>query len=317
MRLVVIVSVLGGCASDNEVKPQGEDPSEVPSPYLVEDDGGAEVVALAPAAVERGVEAVLTEVFSYDPMVLFEAQQAAYAEGDGDCPYVYADYLELYGYYYWYDSCSASNGSSFDGYSYYVDQQDVEGEGYAYDDYHTFYGLTDIHTRAGERYEQTGSAYFYDTNYYAYGYRYLYWSIGGDFIWTGATYADTWLGADLSMQLVGYAYQYDADGGTLLALDGTVGGLAGDFDSVSFSGLFAMDEAIGNDCPEPGGMLSIRDSATGEWYDVEFQGPAYWGAETFPPECDACGEVYNRGEHLGQVCPNLDSLTAWKGRPWR
>lgn len=316
MRLVVTASLLAGCASDAALNEQDSPVPDVPSPYLVEDTGTEEIPTLAPEIVQRGVQSVVDEVFSYDPMLIFQAQQAAYAAGDGDCPYVYDDYLDLYGYYYWYDTCSASNGSTFDGYSYYVDLEDQDGGYYVYDDYHTFYGLTDIYTAAGERYEQTGQASYYNTDYYAYGYRYVSWYISGDFIWTGASFGDTWLGADMSMQLSGYGYQYDNDGGTLLSLEGTVGGLAGDFDSVAFTGLFAMDEAIGNDCPEPGGTVSIREASTGEWYDVEFQGPSYWGAGTFPPECDGCGDVYHRGDWLGQACPDLTTLTRWKEQPW-
>jgi hypothetical protein len=306
--------LLLACATETGVAGAGDSAVD-PSPYLVDDTGADAVASLDAAVVERGVEEVLAQVLGADPAVLFDAQRAAYAQGDGDCPYVYDDYVDVYTYYYWYDSCSTDQGASFDGYSYWYDGDGQTLGGTPYEEYQTFYGLTDIHLADGQRYEQTGSASLTNVHYADYAYRYVGWSVSGDFIWTGDAWGDTWLGRDQSMQLSGYGYQYDS-GGTLLYLDGTVGGLSGEFDAVSIGALFAMDEAIGNSCPEPGGSISLHEASTGEWYDVDFQGPPYWGAETFPPECDGCGTLYHRGEALGQVCPDLALLTTWRTRPW-
>ena len=59
----------------------------------------------------------------------------------------------------------------------------------------------------------------------------------------------------------------------------------------------------------------MRDSE-GEWYDVNFQGPPYQGARVLPNDCDGCGQVYYRGELLGEVCPDFSILTDWEDRPW-
>ncbi len=307
----------GGCAPENTLSPQKAPEEEaLPSPYLAEETDTTDVVVLSPDQVQVGIESVLSEMLGLDPSLIFDAQDEAFAAGDGECPLVYDTYVTLYGYYYWYATCEASNGASFDGYAYYNRMYEVDYGTYTYKDYGYFYGLTDIRTADGQRYEQTGSAYFYDIDYYASANRYLAWTVAGDFIWTGEDHEDDWLGADVSMQMNGYTYQYDS-GATLMYVNGTLGGLDGEFDSASFNKVFAMDAAMGNTCPEPGGTISIRDGSTGEWYDVDFQGPKYWGAGTFPPDCDGCGSVYHRGEYLGQACPNLDGMLTWEGRPWR
>lgn len=306
--------LFSGCDSDGALHPTESDEPDLPSPYLVDDSGTGPVATLAPEQVAAGLESAVAEVLGLDPVLIFDAQSALLAAADGSCPYVYDDYVALYGYYYWYDTCDTSEGASFDGYSYYYDILDADYGGYTYNAYHYFYGLADMSTPAGERYEQTGYAYYYDIDYTDSGYRWFAWVLQGDFVWTGPSFGDSWLGADLSFTFDGSAYRY-ASGGTVFSMNGTVGGLSGEFDSVSFDQLFAMDAAAGGDCDEPGGRISVRD-ASGEWYDVEFQGPAWWGAQTFPPECDGCGEVYHRGDHLGQACPDLRGILAWQGRPW-
>ena len=61
--------------------------------------------------------------------------------------------------------------------------------------------------------------------------------------------------------------------------------------------------------------MSIRD-ADGEWYQAIFDGPAFQGAEVFPPDCDGCGEVWFRGQRLGEVCPDFSAFTDWQDQPW-
>jgi hypothetical protein len=303
--------ILFACATENQL---GNAADPVPSPYLVEDTGTGAIATLSPEEVSEGVRSTVAEVLAMDPAFIFDAQTTALAGADSDCPYIYDDYIDLYGYYYWYDTCDTESGGSFDGYSYYNLIRNVDYGSYVYNNYGYFYGLSDVSTPKGERFEQTGYAYYYDVDYVDSGYRYNAWDIQGDFIWTGDTYGDTWLGQDISMVFSGSAYRYGY-GGALISMNGTIGGLDGAFDAVSFTDLFAINETAGGTCNEPGGTISIRDTA-GEWYDVEFQGPAYWGAENFPPLCDGCGDIYNRGVYLGQACPDLSGLLDWKGRPW-
>ena len=90
----------------------------------------------------------------------------------------------------------------------------------------------------------------------------------------------------------------------------------GTANSIWFDGVWIATEGQGSDCPiEPSGTISIRDDA-GDWYDVEFQGPGYSGAASFPPECDGCGDVWYQGENLGQACVDFSAMTDWEGSPW-
>ena len=61
--------------------------------------------------------------------------------------------------------------------------------------------------------------------------------------------------------------------------------------------------------------MSVRD-LDGDWYDVVFDGPTDWGADSDPDLCDGCGEAYFRGEDVGAVCPDFSGLNGWEGTPW-
>lgn len=320
---MILLFWLVGCGSDTGIgaAPAGVDLDTTatvvpvnPSPYVVEDDETDGAEALPLEAVSTGVTSALTAALSLDPRVLFRAHADVMRAGDAACPAVLDDYYTTYGYYYWYATCASDAGTSFDGYGYYYDTTERDyGSYYAHEaDY--WYGLADIRTGDGQRFEMTGSASYYDYDYPG-AYTYYSWSMLGDFVWTGPDYANTWLGQDLSTQLSGWAYRY-LSGATAMSLDGSIGGLEGAFDAANLRQVVMISTSAGSNCEsEPGGTISVRTS-DGEWYDISFDGPKYWGATTFPPDCDGCGRVSHRGVEIGEVCPDLSSLLGWAERPW-
>jgi hypothetical protein len=96
----------------------------------------------------------------------------------------------------------------------------------------------------------------------------------------------------------------------------SVSGLTGELSAVRLNNIYMYSENLGSMCGiEPSGSIAVRDYA-GNWYEAEFDGPKYYGAGTFPPDCDSCGRVYWRGELLGTVCPDFGLLVDWEERPW-
>jgi hypothetical protein len=288
--------------------------SGLPSDYVYdeEDDVGA---LLDADGVAGALEEALGSFLRVDPFLILAGVDDAVEADDATCPYHYTDYEELYGYDYWYGDCSTSDGTDFTGYLYGIHYDPFESYGYLYDNYGWWYGDMAIDRADGQRFDLSGywSMYQYTYMYYplVYSYAYAY----GEPRWEGADYGDTWLGAGASVSFTAYAYYYEG-AGTYFAIDGGISALEGTANSIWFDGVYIATAGQGSDCPiEPSGTISIRDDA-GDWYDVEFQGPAYYGAATFPPECDGCGDVWYEGSNLGQACIDFSEMTDWEGSPW-
>ena len=272
------------------------------------------------AQIEQGIAQVLSVTTQTDPRLLTATYEALRrSEGDSGCPYYYYT-IEDYGYDYWYAGCTASGGASFTGYAYsyvYAPYAYVSGV-YAYQDlgYVGMFGA--ITDRLGESLEVSGT--FYHQNYAYNGGMTHYGSayLRGDARWNADAAAGTWLAAEYSMSLdYSYAHNYSTEGGFYLGLDGSLSGVSGAVNSALFDGVFFQNTAAGSACAlEPSGTISVRDGE-GEWYHTTFDGPPYAGAPVFPPECDGCGDVFYRGEALGQVCPDFSSIMTWSGTPWK
>ncbi len=287
-----------------------------PSPYVAPDTETDPEELLDLATIGAGVTQAISAAYAVDAAVALEAQRRVMADGDSDCPGLIDDYYAVYGYYYWYATCSTNLGASFDGYGYLYDVTNVDAGSYFAHEADYWYGLADLRTADDQRYEMTGTVWDYHYRYDSSAYDYYSWGVLGDFLWTGAEYSDTWLARGVSAQVQGYSYRYDS-GAVVVWLDGTVGGLTGSFDAAHLRSVMHVDEAVGSNCEaEPGGSIAVRTTG-GEWYEVVFDGPTYWGATSFPPSCDGCGEVFHRGVSLGEACPDLSLLTLSPEAPWR
>ncbi len=287
------------------------------SPYLVDDSGSDAVPALTTDQVASGIEAAIAVAFTIDPALLFQATESIWSGRDDDCPYYYPEYLELYNQYIWTDSCTAASGNGFSGSAYYYFWDGRYSYYYGtYLSYDYFYGDATFLRADGQALYSSGSAYYYDFDGLAYsGYRQPYALIQGAFEWTGPEYAATWLTAGYTLDLYTIGLEYSA-GGRSISLDGSLGGLAGEVNAVTFGNVYSENLMLGTTCvSEPGGTISVRDGEGG-WYDVHFDGPAFHGASVFPAACDGCGDAWWRGQSLGQVCPDFSALLGWEGRPW-
>lgn len=288
------------------------DTADVPDDYVIdepEDLGNL----LGPDEVAAALEQAFVDFFELDPFLVLAAVDAAVEADDATCPYHYTDYEEAYGYDYWYGDCSTADGSDFSGYLYGIHYEPFGSYGYWYPDYGWWYGDMAIARADGQSFELSGYWSMYQQVYgaqhtvYAYAY--------GEPAWEGAEYGDTWLGAGVSASFtVSGTWSPSTD--AALTLDGGASGLDGVGNSIWFDGVYVASDGQGSDCPiEPSGTISLRDDA-GDWYDVDFQGPAYAGASTFPAECDGCGDVWYQGQNLGQACIDVSALTGWEDSPW-
>lgn len=303
--------------SNTDEPAPAEDTTSDPSPYVVDDTAAVEAPELSPAQVGEAIEAAIAAIRGMNPNDIADAYESVWAlRDDGVCPYYYPEYLELYDQYIWYDSCTASSGATFDGYGYYTAYHDYVGSYYTYDRYFSLYGSpVNLTLPNGETLTGSGTAYTYDIDYWGYGYRASNATIQGTWRWDGATWADSWLGDGVSIDIEFTGTQY-LSGATYTSINGSLADINEQITAVNFDRLYLMNEAAGTSCSaEPGGTIRIRDAA-GSWYDVTFSGPAYSGAPSFPAYCDGCVDVWWRGENLGETCPDTSGLVNWEGRPW-
>jgi hypothetical protein len=291
------------------------DTAELPGEYIYDADddlGNLLTVEEVAASLEEGVGALMSEM---NPFMVLAALDSAVAASDSTCPYHYTEYEELYGYDYWYGGCTTAEGSTFTGSIYGIHYDPFWSSYYYYPDYGWWYGDVAIDRADGQGLELAGSWSMYRYEIQNPAQSYLYVSAYGEPRWVGSDYGDTWLGRDpsLSYTMTGGS---DPQLGAYTSIDGGLSGLDGAASSIWFDGVYMATARWGSSCAlEPSGTVSIRDAA-GDWYDVDFQGPAFSGATSFPAECDGCGDVWFRGEPLGQACADLSALTGWMGSPW-
>jgi hypothetical protein len=306
---LLLALLAAGCAP---VEPDVT-PAEVeePAPYIF-DEEAPPVADLEAGDLEAAIESAIALSLTLNAAPIFPAYDAAMVGAEESCP-AYYDYQ---GSQYWYDTCTASTGARYSGYSFYqlYDGYDA-GDGSVYDG-QTVYGVAEIVTPDGYTYEAGGSA----QNLVATGPGYTYFSsvIAGSFAWDGPEAAGTWLetGVSPDITLLGYVIP---ESGNYIMLDGGLSGLGGDLDTVVFDAVVLFDFAgpSGSPCPtEPGGVVSVRDGV-GNWYDVVFDGPSEYGLEMSDPAlCDGCGSAWFRGEPIGEVCADFTSLLDWEVSPW-
>jgi hypothetical protein len=305
MRLLPFFALLAGCPAD-EPAPVDETP-EAPAPYIFEEDAPP-VADLDVGELEAAIDAAVDLALTLNATPIFPAYQAAMVGSESACP----SYYEADGNVYWYDQCTAGTGASFSGYSFYQVYENADfGDGALYNG-QAVSGVAEVVTADGYTFQSGGSAYILSSATETYT---AYTSmIAGAFAWDGPEAEGTWLAEGVSPDVTMVAY--NTAYGNFMQLDGGLSGLGGALDTVVFDTVVIYEEALGSTCPtEPGGVVSVRD-ASGSWYDVVFDGPAGFDAESDPSLCDGCGEAYFRGEPLGSVCADFTTLLAFEGAPW-
>lgn len=306
----LLAFLAAGCGP---VGPDVEDPQPAaPAPYIFEEDAPP-VAELDAAELEVAIESAVALALTLNAGPVFPAYDAAMAGAEEACP----AYYSAEGSRYWYDSCTASSGAIYSGYSFYQLYDDFDaGDGSLYDG-QAVYGVAQIVTPDGYTYEAGGSA----QNLVASGLGYTYFSsvIAGSFSWNGPEAAGTWLETGVSPDITMLGYTAPGYGNYML-LDGGLSGLGGLdaslLDTVVFDSVLLFSAALGSSCPtEPGGVVSVRDDS-GNWYDVVFDGPTESGEVSDPDLCDGCGSAWFRGEPLGEVCADFSRLLDWEVSPW-
>ena len=293
-----------------------------PSPYIVDEvdevepNLGADEVGLA---AEEAL-AVMLELDASPPLLGYEAAMLAQ---DEDCPNYYSDGENTY----WYDYCTSESGGYFSGYGFGYAYVDYEVDGYLYNG-DAVYAVAEIATPEGYTYEAGGSAQLLQAVYVGEDnipHTYASSVFNGTFSFDGPEAQDTWLDSELAPTATLIAYEipenevYPTYNGRILAIDGGVNGLGGISDTVVME-VQVIPEGLGGSCPEElHGTVSVRDDE-GLWYDLVFDSPEAWSEEVMDPaDCDGCGQVYFRGEALGQACiGDVSALLDWGegASPW-
>ena len=152
-----------------------------PSPYVAPDTETDPEELLDLATIGAGVTQAISAAYAVDAAVALEAQRRVMADGDSDCPGLIDDYYAVYGYYYWYATCSTNLGASFDGYGYLYDVTNVDAGSYFAHEADYWYGLADLRTADDQRYEMTGTVWDYHYRYDSSAYDYYSWGVLGDF----------------------------------------------------------------------------------------------------------------------------------------
>ena len=304
----------GGTGGADTSTPTGETADDEPYLYEDEDDEDRQLTL---GTLEAGIADALDAIFSIDPADFHDTYEAMAASGDGDCPYYYEEYMTAYGQYYWRDSCTADEGITFSGYGISYANRDYQDGDYDYAINAYYSGAARLTDDGGQRLDASGYSRYYEYTYVPDARTAFYSRIWGEYTWEGDG-GRTWLSSGVTMDLYLYGIRYPAyePAGHYTTLDGSLSGIDGAVTAVNMDSVFIYSESMSSACPdEPSGTISLRD-ADGDWYDVEFQGPQYWGGEAFPGDCDGCGDAFFRGEPLGAVCPDFSHLKDWGNRPW-
>ena len=298
---------------DEDDQDDEDDEDEDPSEYTYDDD---EIEPLLSAdEVTDAISDGIARTFAIDPFLVLETFDATWADGDSDCPSQNSDYYELYGYHYLYGGCTSDTDVYYDGTIYGVHRGEYwSSSTYHYRDMGYWSGDWAVEYEDGTRYDQSGYFYMYEYEYTPSEWVSTYVRFLGEVAHTGEDFEDTWLGDPLSTEFTIHSLGYPGYG-NYINLDGGISGLTGDATTIHFDTVYMGTNNYTSCEAEPSGVISIRDS-DGEWYQVLFDGPAYSGAESFPPDCDGCGELWFRGEQLGEICPDFRTLTDWEETPW-
>jgi hypothetical protein len=322
MNRALLISMLAGCAGapSSEPTPEpGNDPVPTvpedppPSDYIYEEGELPEPTASLDE-IEEALQDALDVAMTIHAAPVQAAYDAAMAGSTFACPYVYATPDGSY----WYDSCTASDGSEFDGYvfAYEASDQFDPSSGMFFDSWYAFGGAT-VENARGDTLELAGGAVSIKGTGNSGGVEVLAFQtdVGGTFQWDGPEADGTWLASGIDPDLVSYVTSVPAIDEVSVFLSGGFGGFADGW-AVAFDENVVGHPVLGLPCAEElSGTVGVR-ATDGTWYDVQFQGsdgtdPEYDGAR-----CDGCGDVYYQGEPMGELCVDASTMLAMAVRPW-
>jgi len=277
------------------------------------------------AQIEWAMEESIRIVRWIDPAKMHMSYKTVEEDGNDECPEYDEEYYEENDgeRYHWRDACSVSSGGSFAGYAYTYDYGDHwnENETVHYGGHAYFNGSARVIDGRGNTFVGAGNSGYWERSSVWTDDKTFYQNMSGNFRFDDPNYYGSWLAEDLNVSVYHYSDMYvdDADhygGAYSVYWNASISGLTGELSAVRMTNMYMYSENLGSMCGiEPSGSIAVRDRE-GNWYEAEFDGPKYYGAGTFPPDCDSCGRVYWRGELLGTVCPDFELLVDWEERPW-
>lgn len=308
--------------------PGGEDPGETPTgtdPGTTPTDPGTEPETPAPdlpsaytwtggfdngdpvdlGVVEDALGQAVAAATGYSSAPVFSAYRLAMQAARPDCPGA----TDSGGVQFWATTCVTPDGAVFEGYGSLIEYDESNFAGTVLN------ANALINTASG--YTYVSAASILEVHMFGVGSdrrAFDAWTsgVGGTNSWDGPGVGGTWMEDALQPAITLDFNSYD-DG----ARDGRVSGVVavdlGVFDAVAYGDTTVRNAASGAACwEEPEGSVSLRD-ANANWYEVRFDG----GVEVDDLDsCDGCGEVWWRGESLGEVCVDFSSWLGWGASPW-
>jgi len=316
MRLLSLWLVLSACATNNESNKDTALPKDsaedLPEEYIFEEEENPDAL-LSLGEIELGILESFEVLHSLNPTFVHDAYAQVKDEADESCPYFYEDY----DYDFWSDSCETEAGAVFSGQIQYWRDQNIQDEFYDIHDEASYNGDAKVTTPQGETFVGSGYAYRSAKTGIDSPNSYHYWSMWGEYGWSGPGLEGTWIKEDYSVDFTMWSGNYyGSNWATYTSLSGGLSGLQGDINTILLREFMIYGEELGSECAlEPYGTISVRDNQ-GNWYDVVFDGPAYWGGWAFKPYCDGCGMAYFRGEEIGPSCIDFSSWLDWEQITW-
>ena len=279
--------------------------------------------------VAAGIESGLQTMRLLDPSELQNHYLSLVSDSDDvedGCPEWKENYYEADSYNYWKDTCTSLEGTLFSGWAKQQRPMEYQDGKHHYMDDGYLEGEFEISQPGGSRLEFSGKLSYYEriNNYYYYTDgrtdfdHYYYVDAYGDVTLQSSSDSATWLTESYVYDYAIAFKDFDDDAGMSADWEGGVFGISGNAPAIYASDFYIYSANAGSPCEqEPSGLISIRDEE-GQWYDVEFHGPPYSGAWSYQPACDGCGEVWFRGEYMGEACVDFSLIMNWngEGRPW-
>lgn len=292
-------------------EPAPEAAAEEPSPYTYPGEAPDPVGAYDEAAVSDALQQAIDGIFAFRGKPGLDAYLAAMNAARPSCPTTYGDSADTS---FWMDTCSTSDGATFEGYATYA-AYDAHPMGSSTWDGDVMWGNASIRTALGYVFEGGGTLYDLRGEGEVEGKATESWYsvISGIYSWDGPGDAGTWLESAVTPSVrVLFTRVVEIDGHRA-EVSGSVPLDDPAFGSATFSEVVIASESVGWNCAsEPSGSVSLRD-AEGYWYDVSFHGSNEVVEEAL---CDGCGTVSFRGEVVGQACVDWSPWVDWGSAPW-
>lgn len=319
MRNVLIVSLIAGCAGAPQADPEQEPETaptvetEPPSDYIF-DEGELPDPTASLDDIGEALQVALDLTMTIHAAPVQEAYTAAMEGSTGACPYVYATPDGSY----WYDSCTASDGSEFDGYVFAYEAAGLFDpySGLVLDYWYAFGGAT-VENSRGDTLELAGGAVSIKGTGDSGGTEYTIYQtdVGGTFAWDGPEANGTWLSSGIDPDLISNVTSIPVVNQASVFLSGGFGGFADGW-AIAFDDNTIGGPLLGLPCAEElSGTIGIR-APDGSWYDIQFQGSDGQDPSYDDARCDGCGDVFYQGEPMGEVCVDASAMLDMAVAPW-